>query len=66
MKILSWNVRGLNSRGKQCHLMDEISKENPTIIILQETKLTRDKMSKIARSCWKGCEMMSIEEKGNA
>jgi exonuclease III len=38
MKILSWNIRGLNARSKQTLLKDRIRKEKPDILLLQETK----------------------------
>jgi exonuclease III len=38
MKILSWNIRGLNTRRKQTLLKDRIKKEQPDILLLQEKK----------------------------
>eukprot|EP00253_Pinus_taeda_P010493 PITA_10493 len=39
MIVISWNIRGLNSRGKQRHIKDKLKKEKPSIMILQETKI---------------------------
>jgi endonuclease/exonuclease/phosphatase family metal-dependent hydrolase len=38
MKIITWNIRGLNGRSKQRILRDCIKGENPDILMLQETK----------------------------
>lgn len=37
--ITSWNIRGLNSKGKQRYLEERIKKEKPQIMLLQETKI---------------------------
>ena len=38
MKIISWNVRGLGSKTKRGVIKDLVKKENPDIIVFQETK----------------------------
>jgi endonuclease/exonuclease/phosphatase family metal-dependent hydrolase len=38
-KVLSWNVRGLNSREKQEEVRQVVSLMQPDLICLQETKL---------------------------
>ena len=51
-KILSWNVRGLNDRGKRLRVKHMLKIWQPDIICLQETKLeviTR----RIVRSVWR-------------
>lgn len=55
-KFIYCNIRGLSSRRKK----------NNVIVILQEKKLVEEKMSKISRFFWKGCEYMTIEAIGNA
>lgn len=39
VKLLNWNVRGLNSSRKKQILGDIISKENIDIVFIQETKV---------------------------
>jgi len=39
MKLLSWNIRGLNSKGNLMYLKERIQTEKPNIILLQETKV---------------------------
>lgn len=41
MKIISWNVRGLGARPKRALIKDLLSRENPDLVILQESKLTK-------------------------
>jgi exonuclease III len=38
MKIQTWNIRGLNAKNKQAILRERIKKNQPYILILQETK----------------------------
>lgn len=40
MIITSWNIRGLNSKGKQRHLTDRPRKEKPQLMLVQETKIS--------------------------
>jgi exonuclease III len=40
MKIQTWNIRGLNAKNKQAILRERIKKNQPYILILQETKCT--------------------------
>jgi len=49
MIITSWNIRGLNSKGKQMYLVERIKKEKPQIMLLQETKITGAKMEEILK-----------------
>jgi exonuclease III len=39
MKLLSWNCRGFNSNSKVEALRDLVKIENPSVILLQETKM---------------------------
>jgi len=40
MEIISWNVRGLGSREKRKEVNNLVREKNPSILCLQETKLT--------------------------
>jgi exonuclease III len=53
MKIISWNIRGLNGRSKQKLLREIIIAEKPDIMMLQETKCATEEMDKLLPSCWK-------------
>lgn len=47
MIITSWNIRGLNSRGKQRYLKEILKKDKPSIMIIQETKISESKLKGI-------------------
>jgi exonuclease III len=50
MKVLSWNIRGLNSKGKQRHLKAKLQAEKPQVMLLQETKVSGQKLQTIIHS----------------
>ena len=62
MKFISWNVRGLNSPSKKICLKTLISKGNPSIMMIQETKCTSTNMEKIAIKCWRSCNVIAIDD----
>ena len=39
LKIISWNVRGLNDRDKRLRVRNLVRKWGPDVICLQETKM---------------------------
>lgn len=47
MKLLTWNVRGLNAPNKQCIFKCCIAKFNPEIFLIQETKLNNTEMTNL-------------------
>jgi hypothetical protein len=51
MKIISWNIRGLNGRSKQKMLRDLILAEKPDIVLLQETKCTSEDIDRLLPYC---------------
>jgi exonuclease III len=53
MKIISWNIRGLNGHSKKKLLRDLILAEKPDIMMLQETKCTTEDMDKLLPYYWK-------------
>jgi exonuclease III len=59
MKIISWNIRGLNRRSKQKFLRDLIFAKKPDILLLQETKCTSKDVDKLLPYCWKQGEAVS-------
>lgn len=66
MIITSWNIRGLNSRGKQRNLRDRLKKYKPIIMIVWETKINMQKMEEII-SRWKiRYEIMGQDVAGSA
>lgn len=51
-KIVSWNVRGVNNRGKRLVIKGCLKKWKPTIVCLQETKID-DYSSVKTESLWR-------------
>ena len=52
MKIISWNVRGINASNKRQRVKQVIDSMQEDIILLQETKLSQSNFYKIV-SKWK-------------
>jgi exonuclease III len=59
MKIISWNIRGLNGHSKKKMLRDLIFVEKPDIMLLQETKCTTEDIDRLLPYCWKQGEAVS-------
>lgn len=66
MIITSWNIRGLNNRGKQRYLNERLKKEKPSIMIVQETKISTVKMREILNRNRNRYEMMGQDAVGSA
>jgi exonuclease III len=66
MKIISWNIRGLNGHSKQKMLRDLIFAEKPDIVLLQETKCTTEYIDRLLPYCWKQGEEISTATIGTA
>jgi exonuclease III len=66
MKIISWNIRGLNGRSKHKLPQDLIMAEKLDIVLLQETKCTSEDVDRLLPYCWKQGEAVSIAATGTA
>jgi exonuclease III len=64
MKIISWNIRGLNGRSKQKLLRDLIIEEAPDVVMLQETKCTSEDINRLLPYYWKQGGVVSIDAAG--
>ena len=47
MKIISWNIQGLNNPHKQDILKNMIRDNRPDILVIQETKMLKDKVESL-------------------
>ena len=47
MIVISWNIRGLNSKGKQRYFKERITQEIPQMVPLQETKVSAEHLEEI-------------------
>ena len=66
MKVTCWNIRGLNSKGKQRYLKERLKIEKPQVMMIQETKVSRIKMPAIVHSFQPHFEVMAIDSRGTA
>ena len=64
MKILSWNIRGLNGRSKQRMSKMKIQKDRHVVLFIQETKCSDDLASKLMSRIWKDSRMIAIDARG--
>jgi exonuclease III len=64
MKIITWNIRGLNDRSKQRILRDCVKEESPDILMLQETKCAGMEAENIFQRIWKGCNYIHTDSAG--
>ena len=62
MKVINWNIRGLNSPRKQRILRDKLKQEQPDLYFIQEMKCTTDRMEEINKQHWRKYKMVSIED----
>jgi exonuclease III len=49
MKIITWNIRGLNNPRKNRILRNRLRKEQPDLCFIQQTKCTVDRMETIEK-----------------
>jgi hypothetical protein len=61
MKIITWNIRGLNGKSKQRILPKCIKSEDPFILLLQETKCFTNIAEEIFKRCWHTCNHISTD-----
>ena len=66
MKMLSWNIRGLNAKSKQVFLRERIKKEQSDILLLQETECAGEEAYFTLQKCWKQSHHVEINAKGAA
>lgn len=64
MKLISWNIRGLNSPGKLRLIKNMIKMEKPQILFLQETKCNSTTLEKIINKGWTGSKVIAVDASG--
>jgi len=64
MKLISWNVRGLNSPSKHRMLKNLIQQEKPTLVFLQETKSNSVVIERILNKVWFRSCSVSVDASG--
>eukprot|EP00253_Pinus_taeda_P010254 PITA_10254 len=64
MKLISWNIRGLNGPRKGRILKTMLKQEKPSILFLQETKCNSTILERIAAKAWPGELVTAVYAKG--
>ena len=64
MKLISWNIRGLNGPRKGRLLKNMLMEEKPAILFLQETKCNSTVLEKIAAKAWPGGLVIAVDAQG--
>lgn len=64
MKLISWNVRGLNSPSKHRMIKNMIQQEKPSLFFLQETKCDNTALERILNRLWLGSSSLSVDASG--
>eukprot|EP00253_Pinus_taeda_P009427 PITA_09427 len=64
MIFTSWNIRGLNNKGKQRYLKDRLRKDKPSIMIIQETKMNQQQIKEILEKSKSKYDVMAQDEDG--
>jgi exonuclease III len=60
MKVITWNIRGLNSPRKQRILRSRLKQEQPVLCFIQETKCNTERMETISQQQWCKYKMVTI------
>lgn len=62
IKIISWNVRGLNEKDKRLAVRHTIITEKPDIVCLQETKLSATTPTIISQTCGRRFKEFAVKD----
>ena len=60
-----YNIRGLNSKGKQWYLKEKLRKDKANIMIIQETKIHEAKLKGIVLSFKLPYEVIALDSRGS-
>jgi len=64
MIVTSWNIRGLNNKGKQRYLKERLKKDKLSIMIIQETKIRFQQLEGIIKKLKLQYEVMAQDADG--
>jgi exonuclease III len=60
MKVITWNIRGLNIPEKQRIIKNKLKRKKLDICFIQETKCTMEKMAQISKKNWNIYKVLDI------
>ena len=61
MKIITWNIRGLNNPQKTKIMRKKIQIESSVVMFVQEKKCTEHHLLEVGRKSWRNCEVVGID-----
>eukprot|EP00253_Pinus_taeda_P002817 PITA_02817 len=64
MKLISWNIRGLNGPRKTRLLKNMLKQENPQVLFLQEIKCDSSVLDRIANKFWPRSHNIAVDANG--
>ena len=64
MKLISWNVQGLNSPEKLRMIENMVKQEQPQIFFMKETKCNSSMLGNILSKAWLGCQSVAMDASG--
>ena len=64
MKAISWNCKGLGSKGKEEAMLDLISLHQPDILLIQETKMEESIFLQTSKKFWKNKGAAALSSRG--
>jgi exonuclease III len=64
MKIISWNIRGLNSKSRQWFLRNRLKEEQLDILLIQETKCKDEIATSLLQKSWNSLEIIATDAQG--
>lgn len=64
MKLISWNIRGLNGPRKTRILKNMLKQENPQVLFLQETKCDSNALDRLTAKFWPRSQNIAVDADG--
>ena len=64
VRIISWNVRGLNSHPKKHILKCALLESIVYMALIKETKMSKDNLDNMMSHIWPSCSWVSHESNG--
>ena len=64
MKVISWNCRGLGSKGKEEAMLNLISLHQPDILLIQETNMEEAAFLQVSKKFWKKKGSAALSSRG--
>jgi exonuclease III len=64
MKLISWNIRGINGLSKHRMIHRKVTQEKPRVLMIQETKCSSSTLDALEARLWKGSHSITVDAEG--